>query len=756
MRQLVACDSETYPIGPGELAPKIVSWQTAVMGEDVQAFLTSNADDDFLPTIEHVFTREELRLTFCNAAFDLAVVCANFPHLIPAVFRAVAGPPEHAFEWPKLPEICGRVYDVKIREKLLNLSEHGSLTFKAFGKGGVMKTFYDLASLEKDYIGRDRSDQKGDDSWRANMAQLDGVPSDQWPKEPYLYGLEDAEGTIRVHLAQEERLKKNGGSLATEKFQVAVDFALRLIACTGWPIDNVAKAEIASMLERELAPEKHKLCLELGLIRAAVEPRVKNKKGELTKGKKETRDLKAIGALIHDVCVEHGLEIVLTDKGDEIADGGGVEALKQRRPADWQRYICQDAEVMENVAPFNEALKELKGVLDLQKLVTTEIPRMGDLGMMWCGYNVIVETGRTSSAGEKKKKDKPPLYPSGNIQNVDPRARGCYVAPEGWVLYSVDYSSLEFCTFAQVCYSLFGFSAMRELLLEGHDPHAFLGAQMSFAVDKEFHSECRALQIQDDRHAIYQFFAGMKKNDAHRTTHLACAINHSDRKCDHCGCRQGDEPPAWSKFFSLWRTMAKPVGFGFPGGLAEKTLCSMAKASYGVTITHDQAKLFKELFYEVYPEGKLHKEWVSKTLQDGEDTYAYVTPFGMVRRGAKYCAAMNGTILQSPAAEGAKLATFEVVRACYDPTYNNGEPSILYNSRVLAFIHDEICGRVPEDDFMPERVAEVERLMVASMKVVMPDVPIKAKGCLMRRWSKDAEPVFDRQGRLTIWTPKEN
>ena len=558
------------------------------------------------------------------------------------------------------------------------------------------------------------------------MGTLDGVPSDQWPKEPYLYGLEDAEGTIRVHLAQEERLKKSGGSLATEKFQVAVDFALRLIACTGWPIDNVAKAKIAEMLERELAPEKHKLCLELGLIRAAVEPRVKNKKGELTKGKKETRDLKAIGALIHDVCVEHGLEIVLTDKGDEIADGGGVEALKQRRPADWQRYICQDAEVMENVAPFNEALKELKDVLELQKLVTTEIPRMGDLGMIWCGYDVIKETGRTSSAGEKKKKDKPPLYPSGNIQNVDPRARGCYVAPEGWVLYSVDYSSLEFCTFAQVCYSLFGFSAMRELLLEGHDPHAFLGAQMAYAIDSWFRD--RAGGAGKERFDVYKTFLELSKS--------------------------GVKPE--KDFYKHYRTMAKPVGFGFPGGLAEKTLCSMAKASYGVTITHDQAKLFKELFYEVYPEGKLHKEWVSKTLQDGEDTYAYVTPFGMVRRGAKYCAAMNGTILQSPAAEGAKLATFEVVRACYDPTYNNGEPSILYNSRVLAFIHDEICGRVPEDDFMPERVAEVERLMVASMKVVMPDVPIKAKGCLMRRWSKDAEPVFDRQGRLTIWTPKEN
>jgi len=688
-RPIVALDTETHPWAVGAMAPKIVSNQTAIRdGDGIACELHSNADEGYSDVFRTLLGRNAgVEVVFQNASYDLACIAAEDPTLIPDIFFALAGSPDLAFEWPTLD--VGRISDTKIREKLLNLSTYGSLEW-GWGKARLL---YDLATLEKNYIGRDRSEEKkGPDAHRNNYGTLDGIPSSEWPLQFQRYAIEDPEGTLVVYEEQEKRLADDErASVATQRFQVACDFALRLITCTGALIDTDRKAEIAAMLERELAPEKHPLCLSMGLLRPAVPPRALGKR--MTKGKKESKNLKVIHALIEQVCRENNLDVKLTETG----------------------RISADSEVMENVAPLHPALAELKAREELQKLVTTELPRMGDDGIMYPGFDVLKETGRTSS-GEIDG------VPSGNIQNVDPRARPCYVPPAGHVFYSVDYSALEFCSMAQKCYTLFGFSAMRDLLLAGDDPHAFLGAQMAYALDEGFRDSCPS----DDRYeGVYKHF-----------------LEH----------KRGSEKD--KKFFKHWRTMAKPVGFGYPGGLGAETLISFAKGSYGVTITLEQAKLFKEIFFESYPEMKLYFRWLETDCKDGDD-FTYVTPFGMVRRGASFCAAANGALLQSPAAEGAKLATFEVVRACYDVTYNNGEPSILYGSRVVAFIHDEILGWIREDAFMSERVAEVSRLMIAAMRKVMPDVPIKTEAKLMRRWSKDIEPSFGPDGRLTITEEKQ-
>ena len=42
-------------------------------------------------------------------------------------------------------------------------------------------------------------------------------------------------------------------------------------------------------------------------------------------------------------------------------------------------------------------------------------------------------------------------------------------------------------------------------------------------------------------------------------------------------------------------------------------------------------------------------------------------------------------------------------------------------------------------------------IMVKEMQKYTPDVPIKAEPALMRRWYKDAEPLYDQEGKLLIW-----
>ncbi len=149
---------------------------------------------------------------------------------------------------------------------------------------------------------------------------------------------------------------------------------------------------------------------------------------------------------------------------------------------------------------------------------------------------------------------------------------------------------------------------------------------------------------------------------------------------------------------------------------------------------------------------KAYVRWVSDSCVDpfNEDRYAYTTPFGMYRAGADYCSCANGAALQAFSAEGAKLAVFNVIRACYDPT----ACSILYaKARPMAFIHDEILGEVPEAE-AHELCNAMSEIMVDSFRVVTPDVAVKAQPVLMERWNKSAEPVFGQDGRLKVWKPK--
>lgn len=52
----------------------------------------------------------------------------------------------------------------------------------------------------------------------------------------------------------------------------------------------------------------------------------------------------------------------------------------------------------------------------------------------------------------------------------------------------------------------------------------------------------------------------------------------------------------------------------------------------------------------------------------------------------------------------------------------------------------------------------MEALMVQAGKDIIPHMIMQAEPCLMRRWSKAAEPAFDENGKLIPWddVPKEN
>ena len=65
-------------------------------------------------------------------------------------------------------------------------------------------------------------------------------------------------------------------------------------------------------------------------------------------------------------------------------------------------------------------------------------------------------------------------------------------------------------------------------------------------------------------------------------------------------------------------------------------------------------------------------------------------------------------------------------------------------------IHDEIIVEGPENTAEVWGPAMAE-LMVKTMQEYIPGVPVEAEPALMRRWHKDAAPVYSPEGRLLVW-----
>jgi DNA polymerase-1 len=285
-----------------------------------------------------------------------------------------------------------------------------------------------------------------------------------------------------------------------------------------------------------------------------------------------------------------------------------------------------------------------------------------------------------------------------NIQNI-PRAGGireAYVPREGTVFVACDYSTLELCALSQVCLDLFGESEMAKAINSGRD------------------------------------------------LHLAVAANILGTNYEHAQERRkkGD------KEVQEARQLAKALNFGFPGGMGAESFRAFARAGYSVDISEEQASSLKYEWLMTWPEMRLFFRHVSNLSSMGNDFTVKQHRSNRLRGGTNYCAGCN-TFFQGLAADGAKNAIWEVAKECYVR-----EESPLYGCRPVAFIHDELLVEVPEG--IEERTAAADRLadiMVAAMKVYIPDVRIDAEPAAMRRWYKGAEEARDEEGRLLCWEP---
>ena len=673
---LIGIDLETHRLCPTAVLPRAVCvTQAARSGESVQTDLVSNGDGEaFLATLEGALDdviAGSVRLVGHNlGGFDLPDVYANFPGLISKIFRALE---------------TGRIHDTMVREKLLNLADHGQIDDLYLPDGSSKKLRYGLEHLVARHLGLDRAgvkDKDSEDRWQLNFGQLDGIPSASYPRDAAEYAQTDAQDALLVFEAQERlAAQKFRGAIGhdrkpfdvflTEPLHVGAMFCLSLMTAVGFRVDQ---AEVARMKERvlaELTPERAQVLVDAGLLTPSQPARpykngAKNQDGtpKMVPPEPEHLNSKALRLLVERTCLENKVPVKRTDPSMKFPEG----------------QISADGEVIGDLARFSPVLAEFEHRQGLQKLVTLEIPKLETfkadkapeesrivVQTIHPNYDFLKRTGRTSSFAGKH-------YPSINIQQI-PRGfdledgtrvepRRCYLPRfDGWLICSCDYGTLELVTFAQKCYSTFGRSVLREAINSGKDAHAYLASVLAYELDNDFYSLSRSVVgAKLDRDATYDVFHSLKKGS-------------DDEK----------------KFYKKWRSLAKPVGLALPGGLGAETLIQVARVVYGVTIESvEHAKRLKAIWGECYPEGPEWLRYVPEKCKDDvnstddHEKLAYFTPLGMYRAGCDYCAACNGAALQAPAGEGAKVAIFEVSRACYDPEMH----SCILGCLPGAFVHD--------------------------------------------------------------------
>jgi len=706
---VIAWDTETRLIAPGRLAPEIMC---ATYCTGTAPALVTNGDG-WLEAFAHTLLQEDT--VGHNVAYDLACVASTFPHLLPRIFEAL-----HQ----------GRVHDTQIREKLLNLATFGEIENSPAGS----RISYSLSELARARCGLDLSAGKeGEDIWRLRYAELDGFRAEDYPKEAADYALLDAQATYEVWAAQEEEAREIPGVFDSEHLHVAAAFGLYLMTAYGVRVDKKEKeriqAEVVAALDPEVLPLLYAPLDDFGLpplVNKACPGRPKKTKDHeegcsrkpktctcpygVTKPKDESVAKKAaLVPLVVAICEQEDIPLTPTKKAKEI----NVEPTLENG------YVSTSAEVLEAIAPFHPALEQFLTRAKLIKLITSYFPAMEwpygsgiTAPVIHPNYDYLKATGRTSSWGVSKKRADKAVAPAVNIQQADPRVRPAYVPRPGWLFAIADYSALELVSLAQTILDLYGHSALADQINAGIDPHAYLGCALAVHGDPAFRmvlTELHGEERTEDQE--YEFFLTQKRNK-----------------------------PEW---FKHWRTLAKPVGLGFPGGMGINTFRAVA-AGYGFKLSVAEAKNLKRIWLMVYPNMKRYlNTWVPG--QPG----SYVSPAGMRRVECRFTQLANGRALQTPGAEGAKKAVFNVSRACYDRTRG----SILYGCRPVAFIHDEILMEVPDDCRRSDRAHELAKIMEDSMTEVLPDVQVRAEPILSTHWSKEAEQVWDTPTTLGVWSP---
>lgn len=727
---MIVFDFETHRIAPGGIYPKPVCLAHDLNGKPELAV----GDVDMCAAMTAILESEHI-LVNQSIAFDMRVAVTAWPQLRSLVRRAYRE---------------GRVGDTSIRMKLNDLAVSGRIGQRLTPDGSYAKVDYSLADLVRDLFGEDISEGKsGPDSWRLRYGELDGLPLHQWPRDAVEYPLSDVHwARVCWKTMQVPRCGIEHGAHLAEAINVRADFVATGVTQHGLKLDpNRAQLDYDKSCELRNWQNFGTLT-EAGILVPPQEGREYAKQpGKFTQPKPEKLARGELRNYVLRAAREHGLKIPLTKKAIALFPDQYGEKRLLNVPAS---HVCFDenpnwigtskgmiSSLAEVADPVGEEMTE-RSVVD--KLVTSYFPGLiwdfgndvkGSLALKYMrdektpppewdpakadvrwadtvhpNFSPLMKTGRSSSfAGS--------LYPSCQGQNVDPRVRSSFVAREGYLLLSIDYAALELYAAAWTWTAALGYSVLYDLLQKGLDPHVFLASSIYPGTRDIIDSQAR-----------YAAFAALKQTD--------------------------------EETYSYQRKFAKAVGLGLPGGLGCTTLIAFAWGMFQIRMTIAEAEAAREIWLNTFPEARDYlKDHMYQVLRDPQDCYtnedgdkvtlySYTTPRMMERARCSYSEAANGSALQSPSAEGFKLAMWAVQEAIE-------EEDVLAGVVLVDPIHDELLFEIPICEDYGRTHAAVLRLralMEGAMCEAMPGLPFKTEAVVMYRWDKFARPAYSPEGWL--------
>jgi hypothetical protein len=720
MSSAVGFDCETWLIRPGQLAPPMVCLSLAcrdgvwlyhvnehLSPAPVPLYASTSAKPPAL-TAKEAFRwllKQETAYGL-NVAYDVAVCLAEWPDLFEEVFEAYED---------------GRIIEVELCQKLID---------NANGKLKTMQVLYgySLAGLERRLLRRDRSAQKeGEKIWRLRYRELYDVPLLRWPSEAVEYAIEDAIGARDIGDFQwnsdERRYMKDAPA------QTRSALTLQLMMCWG----AMTSSEKIEKLYEHAKLKYWELSDQLA------DPDVALVRGfdEIKRNMRWKKDTHAAKLRMLTVCRENKLSIKLTDTGYKkylkILQEQGVEDERDITPEavfseeDLLKYTSIDEDACSQTG--DETLMAFTLRSQLHTVLNTHVEdlRKGTTTPIQPRYTTMVDSGRTACSKSRSDDGKRVKSPTNGFQFQNPKRaymwippgekkpvplfppgigiRECFISREGRLYGDNDFSGLELCTGAQACIDLVGYSLLGDSLNSGKDPHLDFGATLM----------------------------GISYADALARKHDKDVKHH--------------------------RQISKVANFGLPGGLGVRGLIGYAHG-YGIRLDEEGAKKLKKDWFDKYPEWRDYFYWVRKQLEldleeinsDNEHNFKVnmrgqfeQLRVGRFRGRCKFTAACN-TFFQGLGADVAKRALWGVTKRCYMRVPG----SVLYGARPVGFIHDEILAELFAE-IAHEQAFEMAKVMCDEGNTLLPDVPVKCVPALSKYWCKEAEAVFDKNGRLQPW-----
>jgi len=661
-----------------------------------------------------VFTMKGKHLVGHNVAFDFWVIAEH-----------LSGQQEHyalSQWWTYARE--GMFHDTVILDRLVALADSDE-------HPGNMQSLDKLAKKYLD-ITLDKSDP-----YRSRFSELIGYPTDTWygfDSGFFKYAITDSIVTLRIHqilrsMAKEYKpqlceilpdAEEKWGQL-TETLQVRGAIALAQISRTGIQVDldqvGPVRVEIHNVIN-----EQARILEKLGSKYSNSGVFKYNRHGEFirTDAGVQRKNAKVVKEILNKIAMEE--DIFPPENKDDLV----TDSVKF-----WEQYA--------NVHPFIMAYTTWAAQSKLaQFLVNLKDERI------YPRYTPLVRTGRASCWGP-------------NLQQLPRRAdfREMIVPAKDHWLLSIDYGTLELRTLAQTCLTRFGKSSLADVFKAGGDPHIYTAGMILNLSPEEFrelpteeqkkHRQqakainfgvpgglgARALQA----YAKASYGVEMDEQEATRLRNKLINSVYPELK-RHLRERKyriiarnmyisTDTVREVFDDYRLFDYVAQILGgtdlYGNSDAEKKWTPDQQAMAWNEITALNQNPKLMPLLATrETNPK-------LARLILFGNSS----TLSGRVRGHVRFAARCN-TPFQGLAADGAKLAMFELLRKGY---------------RVVGFVHDEVMIEIPKNCDIDAVYQDVDKIMCGAMDDLCPDIPIICEGLVADCWGKE-DQKYDCDGRI--------